>query len=188
VNDAGYTLSEMLAALAVIGLSVGGLSLGVQVIAPLQLSTSRAVSKLESTRAAQQRLEQWLARGAPFGSQQPDQLSGDATNLQFQCGEPAPCTAQILTAGATAQLKLTNGDSAATPSVLPLTAAAASFRYHSAETEGQAWPPSDTTRQALRSVALLQTTSQGDTAVLEARIWPEQHAICDFDPVMQDCR
>ncbi|HEX4712062.1 hypothetical protein [Phenylobacterium sp.] len=187
MSDAGYTLSETLAAMAVLGMAIGGLTLGAQVVGSLQLSTSRSVSQLQSVRAAQAALEQMLARGAPFGSQQPDQFAGDAQGFRFACGAPQPCSAQILTAGKATQLKLGDGKTSAAGVGLPLSTPA-HFIYRGAKTASTVWPPTDPTRQALRSVALLQTATQGETALIEARIWAEQSAQCAFDSVMQDCR
>jgi len=187
MNDAGYTLAETLAALAVIGLSIGGLSLAAQVIAPLQLSTGKTVRLLESTRAAGVSLERLLARGAPFGSQQPGQLSGDANGFQFQCGGTAPCSAQIVASGTATQLKVANGSGAPAVIALSLTSPA-HFQYRGSSAQSDTWPPTGPARQALRSVSLLQTTPQGDAAVLQAKVWPEEPAQCDFDPILQACR
>jgi hypothetical protein len=187
MRDAGYTLSETLAAMAVLGMAIGGLTLGAQVVGSQQLATSRTVGELQSVRAAQGALERMLARGAPFGSQQPDQFAGDAQGFHFACGAPQPCSAQILTAGKTTRLTLGDGKTAAASVGPPLTAPAR-FLYRGARTVADAWPPTDPARQTLRSVALLQTARQGETAVIEARIWAEQRAQCAFDSVMQDCR
>jgi prepilin-type N-terminal cleavage/methylation domain-containing protein len=187
MTDAGYTLTETLAALAVLGMAVGGLSLGAQVIGPLQLSTSKVVRQLQSARSTQQKLEQLLAQGAPFSSQLPDQLSGDAAGFHFACGGPAPCTAQIVAGDKGDQLKIGSGPASTNAVSLPL-AGPAHFVYRGSKGPGDVWPPSDPARQALKSITLLRTTKQGDVTVIEAKVWAEQRAQCDFDSVMQDCR
>lgn len=186
MNDAGYTLAETLAAMAVISLGIGGLSLGAQAIGTQQLSTGRTVSGLEANRSAGQLIESLLAKGAPYGSQQPEQLSGDGGGFQFQCGRSARCTAQIVTGSTTTQLKIANGDGPT--KVALLLAAPAHIQYRGSASVSDVWPPSDPARQTLRSVSVLQATSQGDVAVLEAKVWPEETAQCDFDPIQQDCR
>lgn len=187
MTDAGYTLTETLAALAVLGMAVGALSLGAQVVGSLQLSTGKAVKQLQSGRMAQGRLEALLARGAPFGSQAPDQLSGDAAAFHFSCGETAPCTVQVVTTGSAYQLKVADGATPSSAVVLPL-AGDAHLIYLGSKGPSAVWPPSAPDRQALRSVAVLQTTSEGDVTVVEAKVWAEQPAQCAFDPVAQACR
>jgi len=187
MTDAGYTLTETLAAMAVLGLAFGGLSLGAGVIGSLQLSTGQVVKQQQTVRAAQETLEQLLALGAPFGSQAPDQLSGDASGFHFACGAPTPCAAQVTTGTTDQLLKVTNGGTPATTVTLPVTGGA-HFAYRGSKALNDVWPPADPGRQALRSVALLQTTDQGDVALLDAKVWAEQPAQCDFDPVMQGCR
>jgi prepilin-type N-terminal cleavage/methylation domain-containing protein len=187
MTDAGYTLTETLAALAVLGMAVGGLSLGAQVIGPLQLSTGKTVQQLQAERSTQQALEQLLEKGAPFGSQLPEQLSGDTTGFHFACGGIAPCTAQIVTGETGGELKIGSGAQPTTLVSLPL-AGPAHFVYRSSRGLSDAWPPSDPVRQALKSITLLQTTHGGDVAVIEAKVWVEQRAQCDFDSVIQDCR
>jgi len=187
MSDAGYTLTETLAALAVVGMAIGGLSLGVQVIGPLQLSASKTVTHVQSTRSSQELLEELLAQGAPFSSHAPDDLSGGAEGFRFSCGAPAPCVVQVVVAGKVSRLQIATGHTPSTTVGLPL-AGAAHFVYRSVKGSSDVWPPTDSTRQTLRSVALLQATDQGEMAVLDARTWSEQRAACDFDPVMQDCR
>jgi hypothetical protein len=186
MNDAGYTLSETLAAMAVLGLAIGGLTLGAEVIGSQQLSTGNTVKQLQSIRATQGALEQMLARGAPFGAQQPDQLAGDSQALHFACGAPQPCAAQIVTAGTGSRLTLVSGEAPATSVTLSLPRPAR-FSYRGARTAGDIWPPADPAGQILRSIAVLQTAKQGDISVIEAKVWPEQRARCGFDAVAQEC-
>lgn len=187
MNDAGYTLTETLAAMAVLGMAVGGLSLTVQVLGPQQLATSRTVARLEAARGAETLLERLLALGEPFDAQQPDQLSGDATGFHFQCGGTAPCRAELADGAHGHELRIFDGR--AEDAVARLGApATARFLYRDASATEPAWPPASPGRHVLRSIGLVRSAEAGDSALIEAKLWREQPATCAFDPVTQACR
>jgi len=187
MNDAGYTLTETLAALLVVGMAIGGLSLGLQVLGPLQLSTSRIVSQERQVRASEQSLEKFLALGAPFSSQDPDALKGDGQGFRFVCGQVAPCTAQILSDDKLTQLKISRLGPTPSSSLVTLSGAAR-FAYRSATTTSDVWPPATPDAQTLRAVVLFQMTSRGEAPSLQAKVWSEERPNCAFDPIAQDCR
>lgn len=187
MTDAGYTLTETLAAMAVISLAVGGLSLGAQVIGGAQLRTAQVVSQLQSLRDAQERLETLMGRGAPFVVQRPEDLSGDASGFRFTCAAAAPCEARLAASDTTTTLTISRGDPAAKPMAVSFPGAAR-FVYRNADAASDAWPPSGPTRQALRSVSLVTSDPKGEAAILVAKVWSVQLARCGFDPITQDCR
>jgi type II secretory pathway pseudopilin PulG len=187
VSEAGYTLTETLAAMAVIGMTVGALSLGVQVIGKLQASTSQVVGQLQSTRAAQQTMEQLLARGAPFGSKRPARLSGTERDFRFECGDPAPCSAHIIDDAKQSRVIVARGLASA-PATVAALRGPGRFIYGSAKASSDVWPPSAPGEQALRSIVLMQMAREGETPLIAAKIWSEQAAQCAFDPVVQDCQ
>jgi prepilin-type N-terminal cleavage/methylation domain-containing protein len=187
MSEAGYTLTETLAAMAVIGLAMGSLSLGAQLIGGGQLRINQTASSLQSSRLIQTRLEALLAAGAPFGSQQPDRLSGDARSLRFACGAAEPCTAALTATGPDSQLTITPGATGSAPWSL-LVPGAAHFVYRSTRGAGSIWPPADPARQSLGAVLLVRSSVTTDIPVISAKVWAEEPAACDFDPVALGCR
>ncbi len=188
MRDAGYTLAEMLAALMIVGLAIGGLSAGLGVLGRLQSMNARAVGALQATHIAQVGLRDLLSSAGPFRALDVNGLQGDAAGLQFPCGA-ARCRARLLPpAGGGARLELTAANGRVRTMDLrdpgPL-----AFSYVGGLGPSPTWPPAGGERQALRAVSLLRRPN-GSAAepVLEARIWREQPAACDFDVVMQDCR
>lgn len=179
----GYTLSETLAAMAVLGLGIGGFSLGMQVIGGQQLAVSGELARLQAARAARVELEQALADGAPFRAHQPAQLSGDAAGFRFECGAAAACEARL----ADGAVEFAREGDAVRRYRLP-SAAPARFVYRGAAgSVGGAWPAA-AGREALRSVSLVQDGANGEAVVFDARVWAEQPRACAFDPILGDCR
>lgn len=181
--SAGYTLSETLAAMAVLGLGIGGFSLGMQVIGGQQLAVSGEVAGLQAARAARFALEQALADGAPFRAYQPAQLTGDAAGFRFACGAAA-CEARL----ADGAMELSRDGEKARRYRLPSTAPARFVYRGAAGSVGGAWPSAAAGREALRSVSLVQDGADGEAVVFDARVWAEQPRACTFDSVLGDCR
>jgi prepilin-type N-terminal cleavage/methylation domain-containing protein len=183
VSDDGYTLTETLAAMAVIGLTMGGVSLGMQVLGAQQSGVGAVAKRTQDARAAETWLEQALADGAPFGAHQPARLSGDASGLVFDCDASAPCEARLTPDGDAVTLRLSGGRAA--ERVVRLAGPRpARFAYRGLSEALTSWPPAGGVREPLRSVALLE----GQQVLLEARVHAEQPVDCAFDPVLKDCR
>jgi len=187
MSDAGYTLVETLAAMAVVGLALGGLSLGMQVLGPSHLATSQAIAALDSARNAETRFEGLLARGAPYGSGSGAPLTGDGKALTFGCGRAKPCRAELAADGPALAFRIYDGQSD-TPVQTLRAPDGARLTYGGQWTTSAIWPPADPRRQALRSIALIKAAAADAPPLIEARIWGEEPAVCAFDPVMQDCR
>lgn len=185
MSEAGYTLSETLAAMAVISLAIGGLSQGLQVLGPLQRSTSATVFQTQAAQQVQDRIERLLAVNAPFASADPAHFSGDANGFQFECAAPQICKVEVTVDQEPAKLRVFDGRTALE---VPLPASgAAHFLYRGSRAVQGLWPDA-AGNQTLKSVALVQSTKGGDVAVLEAKVWSEQSLHCAFDPISQDCR
>lgn len=179
-GEAGYTLTETLAAMAVLALGVSGFALGMQVLGDKQVAIGRESRELQDLRRADATLERLLqAGGGPFRGDAAGQLAGDAQGFGFRCGAVEPCVAR-LTAG---RLEISRGAAWTRRYVLPR-GQQPSFVYRG-DAASAVWPTGG--REALRAVALVQPRADGEAVLLEARIWPEQRAGCAFDPILQDC-
>jgi len=187
MSEAGYTLSETLAAMAVLSLSVGSLSLGLQVLGPSQHAAGSLAARVQTARTMQVRLERLLDRGAPFSAEDAARFNGDTTAFQFSCGAPQLCAVGIENAATSSRLLIFDGR--ASHASLPLPSAApARFQYRGAQALSDSWPPVGGAEHALRSISLVQTSATGGVALLDARVWAEQAEQCALDPISQACR
>jgi len=187
MREAGYTLTETLAAMAVLGLGIGSFALGMQVLGAQQSAVGATVLKAQEVRAAQVWLERRLAEHAPFRAHEADQLSGDAAGFRFACGAAAACTVDVTQDALGRRLRIFKGAGRAIAYRLPADTATR-FVYRGAGEPVTHWPPTGGARQALRSISLLQGEGASEQAVFQTRIYAEQPQDCQFDPVMQDCR
>jgi hypothetical protein len=185
VNDAGYTATEALAALAILGLAVGGLTSGLKVIGQGELATSRKVAETVALRAASDEFAILVRGQGPFRSDDPASLAGDARRLSFPCDGGA-CEAQLTATG----LRLRAPHRADWAIVLsdPVNLR---FHYRGSVSEVPAWPPAPPPLpapqwQVLQAIILERLP--GGEAVAVTRIASAQAADCDFDGILQDCR
>jgi hypothetical protein len=186
MNDDGYTVAEVLAALVMIGLAIGGLTMGVRVIGQIQISAVRAAAADTAMRGVQDGLTGLLADQGPFTIKDPDAFVGSGRGFSFRCIRPSPCGAQLSAAGGGLDLILQTGSRASQTLILPGTTAA-HFAYASERGVSLFWPPKTDSAQTLRSVTLVRDQA-GGAPIASARIWREQPADCAFDPVSGDCR
>ncbi|WP_310542641.1 prepilin-type N-terminal cleavage/methylation domain-containing protein [Phenylobacterium sp.] len=185
MSQAGYTLAETLAALAILGLAVGGLTAGVGLLERGQRLTSQATVQLQAERAAELSLDRMLQGGGPFRSIEPARLTGSATAIVAECGEVAPCRIELTDGETGLGLRITRPGRVDN---LPLRRSVpAGFVYRGSSSTSVTWPPDDPRRQVLRSISILRTDVQTDP-LLTVRLWREQALDCIFDVVIQDCR
>lgn len=187
MSEAGYTLTETLAALAILGLAIGGLTSAMQVMGRQQAAANGLSAHITAARAGETAVERFLAGHGPFRAHEPDRLAGDGRAFAFDCGAAEPCRVTVAQEAAGLVLKLRD-ETGAERSLPLLQPGPARLVYQGAVEAVGAWPPAGPGRQPLRSISLVQTTDQGDAAILEARLVREQAADCAFDAVMQDCR
>lgn len=184
----GYTAAEALAALAILGLAMGGLTTSMGLIAKGQLKARERVEQSMLQRAADQRLERLLAREAPFRSDQVAHLVGDERGLEVDCGGAQRCAVRIEDErlivrdrdGQETSLKLPEGD-------------APKFRYLGSYRSSDVWPPATMPPpapawQSLHGVAILGETAAKEKTLALAKVWRQQRADCEYDVVIQDCR
>lgn len=179
MNQDGYTLTEMLAALLMIGLAVVGLAQAVRLLGSAQATVSDRLREAQALRAAEGNLSAMLSEGGPYRSSDRT-FAGDSASMTFACDAPAPCSAALKGAGGDTELRLRQGES---ERAFLIPAPDARFVYES-DTSSQIWPPNGP-RQVLRAVHLV---SASEEPVFTSRVWAEQPAECAFDSISRDCR
>ncbi len=166
MNAQGYTLVEMLAALAIVGLAMTAAVEAVGAVGRLQRQASQGVAAAEGVAASSAELDHLLADAGPFPSAGGPVLSGDTAGFAFTCAA-ARCGARLgPAAGRVALQALDHG--ARRRFVLPVRAAG--FRYIGERTAEDHWPPDNPTNwQRLKAIAIV--SPPGSTPVAIARIW-----------------
>lgn len=185
MSEAGYTATEALAALAILGLAVGGLTGGLKVIGVGQLATGRKVAEADTVRTVSAELAGLVRGRGPFRSDVGEAFAGDERGFSFPCGA-GQCVAQLTDTG----LRLSQPNQA--PRVVALSRPAElRFRYQGSWSQAAAWPPATPLPpapqwQVLRTILLAHQGS--DEAVTAVHIAEEQPADCEYDGILQDCR
>lgn len=187
MNEDGYTLTDSLAALAVLGLTVGGLTGSLHLIGRAHSATNTAVENTRSIEALNQRVTRLLNENAPILSAADGALAGDRRGFSIACGEQELCRAEILTEGDQEMVRLTQGSLPVTEAKLTRNGGAR-FVYTSPIGSFEAWPPNDPMSQSLQSISLIEGDGADPSPVVQARIWVEQPVNCAFDPIGQSCR
>ncbi len=187
MSDDGYTLAEMLAALTILGLAMGGLGLVVSLIARQQLTANRIQARLVDDRAADQALTRWLVQDGA------ETLNGDAQGLSFACGA-ATCAADLEADGR--RMRLVLRDRAGAVRRWRLREPGARFTYVGDRGAVVAWPrPADPSSapsrsgfepERLRAVLLVAPDQAAPLAV--ARLWTREPRNCQFDSIIGACR
>jgi hypothetical protein len=190
MSDAGYTLVEALAALVMIGLAMGGLTVGIGVVSGAQSRATDAVAAAQAGHAAQAALERALQPLSPFRAHDGGRLTGDRTGFAYACGEDRPCRVDLQPAAKGPVLAMT--DAAGVRRIALRRPGAVHFLYQGSlyadtPTALDAWPPTDAQRQALKAILVVDDAAE-DRPLVTAKLWAEQPGRCDFDVVMQDCR
>lgn len=186
MSEAGYTLVEMLVALIMVALAIGGFSAATQVLAWRQITVAHRLADSRASRTAEVVLERLLQPGTPYRSQEPARFRGDPQGFQFDCAADAPCEVKLVGAPGGLSLHIQGATAAGD---LPLrTAGGAHFLYGGSDGASGVWPPARGDRQALRLITLVGDGDAGHPALVKARLWREQPVRCAFDVVMQDCR
>lgn len=182
MSDDGYTLAEMLAALAILGMAMGGLGLVVSLMARQNLAATRAHMRLVDDRAADRALTHWLV------DLDAETLRGDDRSLSAACG-PATCSARLEVDKARTILTLKAGSGPARR----LRLGQRDLRFAYADRQGlvAAWPRPDVvdeggSEDVLRAVRLAAPGAAIPSAV--ARVWTREPRDCEFDAIVGACR
>lgn len=185
----GYTLVEMLAALAIIALAIGGLLGAVRAIGGLQSTTAASLATAEGGLRAQADLDRLLAGEGPFFSNGDGKLSGSPMGFTFECAGVTGCSAELASARSSTSLVTRRGDSDAQMQLALHGVDAPQFTYVGQLTAGPAWPPPEPgPRQRLVRIVLAGATATGKTPLASVRLWREEGRACSFDVVAQACR
>lgn len=182
MSDDGYTLAEALAALAILGLAIGGLGLVVSLIARQQLTALRLHDRLAETRAADRALYDLTVDVDLRG------LTGDAGGLSFPCGA-ATCGATLRPVGRRTWLILRVPSGASRR--LRLGEPDVRFGYVGVGGAVDAWPqPAPVGQTAamepLRAIVL--RTREDAIPLAVTRSWRREPRDCQFDAIAGACR
>jgi prepilin-type N-terminal cleavage/methylation domain-containing protein len=187
MSDDGYTLVEMLAALAIVALAMAGLAEGARTIGRIEASATRTIGHDQALARAERGLARVFAGAGPFKSDDRNGLAGGSTNLTFVCGSGAQCAAGLIDQGGDEVLTLSGADGWTDAVRLP-GVRQARFTYGDGRSRLDDWPPGGSRRERLRSVAIVATSASEPSPIVAVRLWAEQAADCQFDPVIADCR
>ena len=185
MNDHGYTLAEMLAALVMIGLAVGGLTMGVRVIGHGEAQVAHATTEGGNLRTLQDALSTLLNNAGPFRTKDNATFQGAGSAFSFICSAPTPCSASLTKSGEEMALQVRRMDGSAARFGI-VDSGPMHFEYVGSQSRNQNWPPPPPISDVLRSVELVRDAD--GAAIASTRIWREQPADCAFDPISGDCR
>ncbi|KQV58697.1 MULTISPECIES: hypothetical protein [unclassified Caulobacter] len=186
MSQDGYTAAEALAALAILGLAIGGLTSGLMLIGRHQGQAQAALNDVERRRAMESQLTLALSTGGIFRSDDANGLRGDSRTMDFPCAG-GRCAARL--EGASLVLEDAGGERTTR---LPTTADLR-FEYLTASNASAIWPPTPRPPPApawepLRAVVVRKSSSSSDEPVALARLWLQQKPACEYDLISQDCR
>ncbi|HUO23363.1 MAG TPA: type II secretion system protein [Caulobacteraceae bacterium] len=193
--DEGYTLAEMLVALAVVGLAIGGLTEGMRVTSRLQGQTYQAMASGRTLDRVGFGLEQLIEGRGPFPSERSDLFQGAASGFRVACGKQDPCSAALSSQEDKVILDLEEPDGSHHALVLQ-GVQSAHFAYAGTRTFGPVWPaapssasPAPGASQTLRTISLIGTSADGeDTPLASVRVWLEQTPDCPVGAAAGSCQ
>jgi prepilin-type N-terminal cleavage/methylation domain-containing protein len=179
LSEDGYTLAEMLVAIAIIGLAFGGLSESARVLGRMQSGALSAQADARARGGAQLAIERVLAGQGPFLSSGVGGFVAAPDRFNFDCSG-GRCGARIDSNSAGTFL-VPLQPTGSRPAVR--TAARVSFGY--ADLDGAAWPSADAPARPLRSISLVGADG---FPIATWTVSVQEPAGCVFDVVAQGCR
>lgn len=185
MNQDGYTLAETLAALVIIGLAVGGLVGGFNLLGRVQAKTTADVGRSHRHSRLESAFSRFVAHEGPFRSDAHG-LEGDSGRFTFACGEGV-CSAELEREQRETMLVL-NGRGGVTRSI-KVGVGAYVFDYQDELGQEPDWPPADQSKpRTLRAIGIIQPRLGEELPMAEARVFAEQPAACAFDSISRTCR
>jgi prepilin-type N-terminal cleavage/methylation domain-containing protein len=186
-GEQGYTLVEMLAAMAILGLAIGGLAESVHAIGRAQAHAAAALREDQALGQARRSLERLLAAAGPFRADDPDAFDGGGRQLSFACGQ-ARCAARLN--GSVLRVRGEAGAGADVP--LPEGRRARFLYVDSRGRTSEAWPSPDPARldrpSRLAAVSIVAAGGPAAPALATAALLVDEPVDCAFDAVGGDCR
>ncbi len=180
MNDDGYTLAEALAAMLILGLTMGGLVEGARVIGRLQTPIVASRADDQALRRAEAGLA-GLMKSRVGGDQT---LAGNAQGFTFDCAA-ATCGLSLVQKAARTTMTVRRGEVALS---FPLPQRGnISLVYLARDGRFDHWPQPGSPR-VLDGVAIIGTSAQGDVPLVVARSWIEHPKTCEFDMIAKGCR
>ena len=184
-ND-GYTLAETLAALMILGLSIGAVMTGVRTIGRFERATADDHAQSGAMARLDRNLAELLDHRGPYLSNGTGGLVGDQLGFRLPCA-PNSCSAQVETQPRHTFLKIQDGS-------LTLTVRAPDalrFEYETAHRKFDHWPDgsasTDTSRaEPLKGVRLVAGVDGRPVAWAPVR--KDQQSDCAFDAISRSCR
>lgn len=186
MNQDGYTLAETLAALVIIGLAVGGLVGGVDLLGRLQAKATGSVNQTDRRTRLEAAFARSLEHEGPFRSDDARGLTGDGERLSYACGERV-CSAELDRKKRETMLVLSGRDGVIRS--IAVGEGAYVFDYQDERGREPDWPPADRSQpRMLRAIAIVKPRMGEELPLAEARIFAEQPAACAFDAISRTCR
>jgi hypothetical protein len=186
MNQDGYTLAETLAALVIIGLAVGGLVGGFDLLGRVQAKAAASANQADQRSRLETEFARFLEHEGPFRSADDPGLRGDGAHFSYACGARV-CTAELDGRNGQTQLVLTGRDGAARSTELGKGAFV--FEYEDDLGQEPDWPPADPDRpRTLSGIAIVRLRLGEVLPVAMARVFAEQAAKCAFDSISRTCR
>jgi prepilin-type N-terminal cleavage/methylation domain-containing protein len=152
MNDEGYTLVEMLVALGIISLMLGGLVESSRVFGRSQTAASHALHDIATRAATDRVLRELVEDKGPFLSSGVGGFEGGRFGFSFDCGAGVRCAAGIKRGSGETRLEAYGGARLPRSIRLP---GHPSLRYSGDDGATVQWPPSGDDLTALRSISLV---------------------------------
>jgi prepilin-type N-terminal cleavage/methylation domain-containing protein len=186
MDEEGYTLVEMLVALVILSLALGGLFQAVHVIGRIEAAGGRSIAFSRLEGSPQSRLDWLLNDQGPFFSDALDAFSGSPSAFSFPCAG-ALCSARVSPFGRPSRLDIGRGGLVRSGEALP-NLGQPSFEYVGERTVGEVWPPAEVQRERLVRIVLLDHRTNGVAPLASVRLWRAAPRYCSYDPIALACR
>jgi type II secretory pathway pseudopilin PulG len=173
-SKAGFTLVHMLAAIAVIGLAVTGISQATIVVGRYQAKAGDVLARSGDRDAVQRSLDSLTAQIADNST-----LVGAPDGLVALCGA-IECSLALAGGKHSTELRIAFGSEISSMR----TPGPATFAYQTDKDLRETWPTADLT-ETLRAIVLLDEAA---APIAVARLRETQTRDCEYDAIIRDCR